>query len=54
MDFELTEEQNIFKREVSEFLDKEVTEGVLEESESGLGYGPHSWGLMRKLGLRGG
>jgi alkylation response protein AidB-like acyl-CoA dehydrogenase len=52
MDFELTEEQNKFKREVSEFLDKEVTEGVLEESESGLGYGPHSWGLMRKLGAK--
>jgi alkylation response protein AidB-like acyl-CoA dehydrogenase len=52
MDFELTEEQDKFKREVSEFLDKEVTEGLLEESESGLGYGPHSWGLMRKLGAK--
>jgi hypothetical protein len=52
MDFELTEEQKIFKRELSEFLDKEVTEGVIEESESGLGYGPHSWDLMRKLGAK--
>jgi alkylation response protein AidB-like acyl-CoA dehydrogenase len=52
MDFELTEEQRKFKREVSEFLDKEVTQGVIEESESGLGYGPHSWGLMQKLGAK--
>ena len=52
MDFELTEEQNKFKQEVCEFLDREVTEGVIKESESGLGYGPHSWGLMRKLGAK--
>lgn len=52
MDFELTEEQKKFKEEVSQFLDKEVTEGVIEESESGLGYGPHSWELMRKLGAK--
>lgn len=53
MDFDFTEEQKKFRQEVSEFLDKEVTEGVVEESNSGMGYGPHSWELMRKLGARG-
>src|SRR4030042_7118491 len=52
MNFELTEEQKIFKKEISEFLDREVTEGVLEESDSGLGFASHSWELMRKLGAR--
>jgi alkylation response protein AidB-like acyl-CoA dehydrogenase len=50
MDFELTEEQKKFRQEVRAFLNKEVTEGVVNESEAGLGYGPHSWGLMKKLG----
>ena len=52
MDFELTEEQKRFKEEVSAFLDKEVTEGVVEESEGGLGFGPYSWEFMRKLGVK--
>jgi hypothetical protein len=42
MDFELTEEQKRFKQEVCDFLDREVTKEVVEESELGLGYGPHS------------
>ncbi|MGD8985236.1 MAG: acyl-CoA dehydrogenase family protein [Desulfobacteraceae bacterium] len=50
MDFEFTEEEKRFQEEISEFLDREVTEGVIEESDSGLGFGPHSWELMRKLG----
>jgi hypothetical protein len=52
MDFEFTEEEKKFKREISEFLDREVTEGVIEESDIGLGFGPHSWELMRKLGAK--
>ncbi len=52
MDFELTKEQKEFKKEVCRFLDNEVTKGVIEESESGAGYGPHSWELMRKLGAK--
>jgi alkylation response protein AidB-like acyl-CoA dehydrogenase len=52
MDFEFTEEEKKFKKEISEFLDKEVTEGVIEESDAGLGFGPHSWELMRKLGAK--
>jgi len=53
MDFDLTAEQNKFRQEVSKFLDKEVTTGVVEESNLGMGLGPHSWELMRKLGDRG-
>ena len=52
MDFEFTEEEKKFKKEISEFLDREVTEGVIEESDIGLGFGPHSWELMRKLGAK--
>jgi alkylation response protein AidB-like acyl-CoA dehydrogenase len=52
MDFEFTEEEKNFKKEISEFLDREVTEGIIEESDIGLGFGPHSWELMRKLGAK--
>lgn len=53
MEFSLTEEQEKFRQEVCEFLDKEVSEGVVNESESGLGFGPYSWELVRKLGAKG-
>lgn len=53
MDFNLTKEQEKFKQEVCEFLDREVTEGVIQESESGLGLGSHSRQLMRNLGAKG-
>lgn len=52
MDFGFTEEEKKFKKEISEFLDREVTEGVIEESDTGLGFGPHSWELMRRLGAK--
>ena len=52
MDFELTEEQKKFKEEVCVFLDKEVTEELVAESESPKGYGSHSWEFMRKLGAK--
>jgi alkylation response protein AidB-like acyl-CoA dehydrogenase len=53
MDFELTEEEKSFQQQVRAFLDKEVTEGVIEESKAGLGFGEYSWELMRKLGAKG-
>ena len=53
MDFEFTSEQKQFRQEVCAFLDEEVTKGVIEESEAGLGFGPYSWELMRKLGTKG-
>jgi hypothetical protein len=34
-------------------LRKEVTEGVIQERQSGLGIGPYTWELMRKLGAKG-
>jgi alkylation response protein AidB-like acyl-CoA dehydrogenase len=52
LDFDLTEAQKKFRQEVCAFLDKEVSRQVVEESESGVGYGPHSWELMRKLGVK--
>ena len=53
MDFEFTDEQKRFKQEICAFLDKEVTKGAVEESEAGLGFGPCSWELLRKLGAKG-
>ena len=53
MDFDLTEEEREFKLQVCRFLDREVTRGVIEESEAGLGYGSHSWELIRNLGAKG-
>jgi len=50
MDFRLSREQERFRNEVREFLDKTVTDEVVAESEGGLGFGPNSWALMRKLG----
>lgn len=52
MDFELTEEQEKFRQEVCVFLNQEITEGVLEESEASLGFGSYSWELMQKLGAK--
>jgi alkylation response protein AidB-like acyl-CoA dehydrogenase len=52
MNFEFNKEQEKFRKDVGEFLDEEVTDAVVEESESGRGYGPHSWELMRKLGAK--
>ena len=50
MDFRLTPEEAAFEKEVKEFLDKECTKEVVHEHESGLGLGPHSRGLLRKMG----
>ena len=53
MDFALSKEEEAFRREVRDFFDREVTPDVLEESESGLGWGPHTWEFLRKLGSKG-
>ena len=50
MDFRLTPEEQAFEKEVKEFLDKECTKEVVHEHESGQGLGPHSRGLLRKMG----
>ena len=53
MDFNFTPEQEAFRREVRAFLEKEVTDELREEVNSGLGFGPASWEYVRKLGKKG-
>jgi alkylation response protein AidB-like acyl-CoA dehydrogenase len=53
MDFGFSKEEEAFRREVREFLRREVTPEVREEADSGIGWGPHIWELVRKLGARG-
>lgn len=52
MDFEFSEEDKKFRQEFYDFLDKEVTKELVEECESGKGWGPHTWEFMRKLGTK--
>ncbi len=52
MDFGFSKEEEAFRREVREFLRREVTPEVREEADSGIGWGPHIWELVRKLGAR--
>ena len=54
MDFEFSPDEEKFREEVREFFQKEeATEGMRRESESGLGFGPCTWEILRKLGSRG-
>ena len=53
MDFALYKEEEAFCQEVQNFLNKEVTSEVIGEAESGLGWGPHTWEFIRKLGGKG-
>ena len=53
MDFRLTEDEERFSNEVREFLRTALPNEVVEERESGLGIGPHTWELMRRLGEKG-
>jgi alkylation response protein AidB-like acyl-CoA dehydrogenase len=53
MDFGFSKQEEAFRREVREFLRREVTPEVREEADSGIGWGPHIWELVRKLGARG-
>ncbi len=52
MDFAFSEEETAFRREVRDFLDREATPEVIEEAESGLGWGPHIWNFVGKLGRK--
>lgn len=53
MDFGFSCDEEAFRREVREFLRKEVTPQIREEADSGIGWGPHIWELVHKLGVRG-
>ena len=52
MDFEFTPEEQAFQQEIHEFLEKEMNEGVVAETESLKGLGPHGKELLRKMGGR--
>jgi alkylation response protein AidB-like acyl-CoA dehydrogenase len=52
MDFELSQQEKEFQKEIREFLDKEVNAGVIAETESLQGPGPYSKELLRKLGAK--
>ena len=53
MDFGFSEEQEKFRREVREYLQKEVTEELIDEVEGAQGWGTHIWDYMAKLGAKG-
>ncbi len=52
MDFQLKPEEKAYQQELRDFLDNEVNENVINETESMLGPGPYSKELIRKLGER--
>ena len=53
MDFLFSTEDKKFEKEVDEFIDSAVTEEIVNEVESGLGFGPHSWEFLQKIGAKG-
>ncbi len=55
MDFRFSPEEEKFRQDVRSFLDKEVTDEMIEEVERGteIGIGPHTLELMRRMGQRG-
>jgi len=53
VDFGFSKEEEAFRQQVRDFLNNEVTPQLLEETESGLGWGPHTWEFIRKLGAKG-
>jgi alkylation response protein AidB-like acyl-CoA dehydrogenase len=50
MDFEFTQEEKAFQKEIKEFLEKEVNEGVVAETEAMQGIGPYGKELLIKMG----
>ncbi|HXX59452.1 MAG TPA: acyl-CoA dehydrogenase family protein [Dehalococcoidales bacterium] len=54
MDFNFTPDEEKFRQELRTFLQNEhTTEGAKKEWDSGVGFGPNFWELIRKLGARG-
>ena len=52
MDFEFTPEEKAFQSEICEFLEREMNEKVVAETESLQGMGPYGRELVRKMGER--
>jgi len=52
MDFEFTPEEKAFQEELRKFLEKEMNEGVVAETESLQGLGPDGKELLLKMGER--
>lgn len=55
MDFNFSQEEENFRKEVLAFVKTEVTSEMLEEVSRGteIGIGPHTWELMRRMGKKG-
>ena len=53
MDFQFSAEDKAFVKKIDEFVKSEVTKEMTAEVESGLGFGPHSWAFLRKIGAKG-
>ncbi len=55
MDFRLSEEEERFKQDLVDFFHQkqDLVEGTRQEWDSGEGYGPHTWQMLRELGSRG-
>jgi alkylation response protein AidB-like acyl-CoA dehydrogenase len=55
MDFKFTPDEEKFRKEVLAFFlkEKEDARGAKEEWDSGQGFGPHSWAILKKIGGKG-
>jgi len=55
MDLRFTKEEEEFRRELCQFLEKEaeLIKEAKKEYGDGIGWGPYTWELVRKLGARG-
>ncbi|MBW1848929.1 MAG: acyl-CoA dehydrogenase family protein [Deltaproteobacteria bacterium] len=55
MDFEYSEEEKQFRQTLDDFFEKEkdLAEGTKIEWNSGMGYGPASWEMLKKIGQNG-
>jgi len=53
MDFKYTEEEERFRKEFNEFLDKELTPEIARQSWEDKGLGREGWEFARKMGAKG-
>ena len=55
MDFRFSEEEEKFRQEVRDFFnhEKKGVAGAQEEWDTGQGFGPSCWDILRKIGEKG-